>query len=63
MVHLKDVARIELGGENYNMVTKINGRGQQRGWGSSWRLAQTRWIPLPPSRVNWRSCSPSSLRV
>lgn len=26
MVHLKDVARIELGGENYNMVTKINGR-------------------------------------
>ncbi len=27
MVHLKDVARIELGGENYNMVTKINGRG------------------------------------
>lgn len=26
MVHLKDVARIELGGENYNMVTKINGQ-------------------------------------
>ena len=25
-VHLKDVARIELGGENYNMVTKINGQ-------------------------------------
>lgn len=26
MVHLKDVARIELGGENYNMVTRINGQ-------------------------------------
>jgi multidrug efflux pump len=26
MVHLKDVAQIELGGENYNMVTKINGQ-------------------------------------
>jgi len=26
MVHLKDVARVELGGENYNMVTKINGQ-------------------------------------
>jgi multidrug efflux pump len=26
VVHLKDVARIELGGENYNMVTRINGR-------------------------------------
>ncbi|MDH6631022.1 UNVERIFIED_ORG: multidrug efflux pump [Lelliottia amnigena] len=26
MVHLKNVARIELGGENYNMVTKINGQ-------------------------------------
>lgn len=26
MVHLRDVARIELGGENYNMVTKINGQ-------------------------------------
>ena len=26
MVRLKDVARIELGGENYNMVTKINGQ-------------------------------------
>ena len=28
MVHLKDVARIELGGENYNMVTKSTGRRQ-----------------------------------
>ena len=26
MVHLKDVARIAPGGENYNMVTKINGQ-------------------------------------
>jgi multidrug efflux pump len=26
MVRLKDVARVELGGENYNMVTKINGQ-------------------------------------
>ena len=26
VVRLKDVARIELGGENYNMVTKINGQ-------------------------------------
>ncbi|WP_252145623.1 efflux RND transporter permease subunit [Yokenella regensburgei] len=26
VVHLKDVARIALGGENYNMVTKINGQ-------------------------------------
>ncbi len=26
VVRLKDVARIELGGENYNMVTRINGR-------------------------------------
>ncbi|WP_449557705.1 efflux RND transporter permease subunit [Huaxiibacter chinensis] len=26
MVHLKDVARIELGGENYTMVTRINGQ-------------------------------------
>ena len=26
MVHLKDVARIELGGENYNVVAKINGK-------------------------------------
>ncbi len=26
IVHLKDVARIELGGENYNTVARINGR-------------------------------------
>ena len=26
VVHLKDVARIELGGENYNVVAKINGK-------------------------------------
>ena len=26
VVHLSDIARIELGGENYNMVTKINGQ-------------------------------------
>ncbi|VDR24269.1 Acriflavine resistance protein B [Raoultella terrigena] len=26
MVHLKDVARIELGGENDNVVAKINGK-------------------------------------
>lgn len=25
-VHLRDVARIELGGENYNMMTRINGQ-------------------------------------
>lgn len=25
-VHLKDVARIELGGENYNVVARINGK-------------------------------------
>ncbi|WP_459625876.1 efflux RND transporter permease subunit, partial [Enterobacter hormaechei] len=30
MVHLKDVARIELGSENYNMVTKINGQATTR---------------------------------
>lgn len=26
VVHLKDVARIELGGENYNVVARINGK-------------------------------------
>ncbi len=26
MVRLKDVARIELGGENYNVVARINGK-------------------------------------
>ncbi|EBV2083398.1 efflux RND transporter permease subunit [Salmonella enterica subsp. enterica serovar Newport] len=26
VVHLKDVARIELGGENYNLVARINGK-------------------------------------
>lgn len=26
VVHLKDVARIELGGENYNVIARINGK-------------------------------------
>ncbi|STL42082.1 acriflavin resistance protein B [Escherichia coli] len=33
---LRDVAKIELGGENYDIIAEFNGQPAS-GWGSSWR--------------------------
>lgn len=42
-VRLSDVARIELGGENYDVIAKFNGQPAS-GLGSNWQQVQTRWI-------------------
>lgn len=62
MVHLRDVARIELGGENYNMVTKING---QPATGLGIKLATgANALDLPQaSKQSWLSYNLSSRKV
>ncbi|STF44309.1 acriflavin resistance protein B [Escherichia coli] len=61
-VLLRDVAKIELGGENYDIIAEFNGQPAS-GLGSSWRPVQTRWIPLRQSVLNWRRWNRSSRRV
>ncbi len=39
VVRLKDVARVELGGENYNVIARINGK-PAAGPGLSWQPAR-----------------------
>jgi multidrug efflux pump len=43
-VHLRDVARMELGSETYNILARYNGKPASA-WRSSWPPAPTRWIP------------------
>lgn len=61
-VLLRDVAKIELGGENYDIIAEFNGQPLPV-WGSSWRPVRTRWIPLRQSVLNWRRWNRSSRRV
>ncbi len=61
VVRLKDVARVELGGENYNVIARINGK-PAAGRGLSWQPARMLSIPRKPLRQNWRNYSHSSRR-
>lgn len=61
VVRLKDVARVELGGENYNVIARINGK-PAAGLVLSWQPAQMLSIPRKPLRQNWRNYSHSSRR-
>lgn len=60
VVRLKDVARVELGGENYNVIARINGK-PHGGLGIAGNLRE-RSIPRKPLRQNWRNYSHSSRR-
>lgn len=61
VVRLKDVARVELGGENYNVIARINGK-PAAAWGLSWQPARMLSILRKPLRQNWRNYSHSSRR-
>jgi multidrug efflux pump len=64
MVHLKDVARIELGGENYNMVTKINGQAAT-GLGIKLATGANALDTAAAIKASWHNCSllPAGLKV
>ncbi|MFP1452493.1 efflux RND transporter permease subunit [Escherichia coli] len=62
-VLLRDVAKIELGGEQSMTSSQSLTANRLPVWGSSWRPVQTRWIPLRQSVLNWRRWNRSSRRV
>ncbi len=43
-VRLRDVAKVELGGENYDIIAKYNA-SRLPVWVSNWRQALTPWTP------------------
>lgn len=61
-VLLRDVAKIELGGENYDIIAEFNGQPAS-GLGIKLATVRTRWIPLRQSVLNWRRWNRSSRRV
>ena len=62
VVRLKDVARVELGGENYNVIARINWKTGGGHGELSWQPARMLSIPRKPLRQNWRNYSHSSRR-
>jgi multidrug efflux pump len=61
VVHLKDVARIELGEKTTTSSPELT-VNPPLVWVLSLRPAPTRWIPPPRLKRSWPSCSPTSLR-
>ncbi|XPE48643.1 hypothetical protein ACNKHL_19905 [Shigella flexneri] len=55
VVRLKDVARVELGGESSNVYRWCSTENRRRASGISWQPARMLSIPRKPLRQNWRN--------
>ncbi len=63
LTRLKDVARVELGAKNQDIIEQGQRQAVARAWRSSSSPTPTRWTPPTSSRRRWRSSRPSSPRA